>query len=166
MASGDSYAPNTIGGSATKTIAVANMPSHNHVVNASGTHNHTASASTVGNHTHSVSGTTGGAGSHSHTRGNMNITGSVTASKTDAGIDDNFNSTGAFTAINGMHIVAQAGSDSFYGWEGFSFDASKSWTGATSSNGSHAHTIGNTGSGLPLNIMPPYTTVYAWRRTA
>lgn len=140
LANGDSYAPNTSGGSSTKTIGVNNLPSHTH------------SCSTVGDHT--------------HTRGSMNITGSVTANKVDSGIDDAFGSTGAFTAINGMHVVAQAGSGSFYGWEGFSFDASKSWTGSTSSNGSHEHTIGNTGSGLPLNIMPPYTTVYAWRRTA
>lgn len=57
------------------------------------------------------------------------------------------------------------------------FDAKKSWTGETStagnhthtvslSGGSHTHTTNNTGGGLPLNIMPPYTTVYAWRRTA
>jgi hypothetical protein len=60
----------------------------------------------------------------------------------------------------------------------FGFDASKSWTGSTSTagnhthtlttstNGNHTHTIGNTGGGLPLNIMPPYQTVYMWRRTA
>ena len=46
------------------------------------------------------------------------------------------------------------------------FDASRNWTGSTSSNGSHTHTIGNTGGSIPLNIMPPYITVYAWRRTA
>ena len=48
----------------------------------------------------------------------------------------------------------------------YGFDASKSWSGETSSNGEHTHTIGNTGNGLPLNIMPPYQTVYMWRRTA
>ena len=36
----------------------------------------------------------------------------------------------------------------------------------TSWNGLHSHTVGATGSGLPLNIMPPYKTVYMWRRTA
>ena len=51
LANGDSYAPNTSGGSTAKTIGVNNLPSHTH------------SCSTVGNHT--------------HTRGSMNITGSV-----------------------------------------------------------------------------------------
>jgi hypothetical protein len=74
----------------------------------------------------------------------------------------------------------------------FNFDASRSWTGTTNTvanhthsisatsggagshshtitvanNGSHTHTTNNTGSGTPLNIMPPYMTVYMWRRTA
>lgn len=140
LANGDSYAPNTSGGSATKTIDVNNLPSHTHP------------CSTVGNHT--------------HTRGGMNITGSITAQKIDSGIDDNFNSSGAFVVQNDKHRVADAGTGVFSGWTGFSFDASRSWVGATSPNGSHTHTIGAIGGGLPLNIMPPYTTVYAWRRTA
>ena len=164
LANGDTYAADTTGGSATKIISVNNLPAHNHSVNASGNHTHTATTSTAGN--------------HSHTRGNMNITGSVTASKTDSGIDDNYNSSGAFTAYNDKHKVS-AGSDLYYnGWTGFSLDASKSWSGTTSTNGNHSHTLttstngnhthttNNTGGGLPLNIMPPYTTVYAWRRTA
>ena len=141
LVNGDTYAPNTTGGSETKTISVNNLPSHTH------------SCSTVGNHT--------------HTRGTFNITGSVTAKRIDDGIDDEFNSSGAFSVLNGTHKVQRSGqTGTFAGWEGFSFDASKTWSGATSANGSHAHTIGATGSGLPLNIMPPYTTVYAWRRTA
>ena len=51
LANGDSYAPNTTGGSATKTIGVNNLPQHTH------------SCSTVGNHT--------------HPRGSMNITASL-----------------------------------------------------------------------------------------
>ena len=91
LASGDTYAANTTGGSATKTIAVNNMPAHNHTVNASGNHSHTATTSTAGNHTHTLT---------------------------------------------------------------------------TTTNGNHTHTTNNTGGGLPLNIMPPYQTVYMWRRTA
>ncbi|MBR2555939.1 MAG: hypothetical protein IKE94_13845 [Aeriscardovia sp.] len=36
----------------------------------------------------------------------------------------------------------------------------------TSLNGLHSHTVGATGSNLPLNIMPPYKTVYMWKRIA
>ena len=133
LANGDSYAPNTSGGSATKTISVNNLPSHTH------------SCSTVGNHT--------------HTRGNMNITGSFTATSQGTGISV----SGAFTGAN-----VGKGDEGYMDNElkQYSLDASRSWTGSTSANGEHTHTIGNTGASLPLNIMPPYQTVYMWRRTA
>ena len=145
LANGDTYAPNTTGGSATKTISVNNLPAHNHSVNASGNHNHTA--------------TTSWAGNHSHTRGNMNITGRV------CGVN-NGGEQGAFTR-DGVNRAYMHINDSQYNDIAFwNFDASKSWTGSTSTEGNHTHTIGNTGSSLPLNIMPPYQTVYMWRRTA
>jgi hypothetical protein len=134
LANGDSYAPNTSGGSATKTIGVNNLPAHTH------------SCSTVGNHT--------------HTRGTMNITGYH-----DGSDDEGTYFSGAFyssyraTTFNNHY---QGGSQNTI----VHFDASRSWSGATSQNGEHTHTIGNTGSGLPLNIMPPYKTVYMWQRTA
>ena len=72
------------------------------------------------------------------------------------------------------------------------FYASRSWTGWTSTNGNHSHslsinsagahthsvaiaaagahthaiTIGKTGSGAAFSILPPYIAVYMWRRTA
>ena len=132
LASGDTYAANTTGGSATKTIGVNNLPSHTH------------SCSTVGNHT--------------HTRGNMNITaslGEILHSERFSGAVYSAGFVGNRTYPDGIYPSANA-----------SFDASRSWSGSTSANGQHTHTIGNTGSGLPLNIMPPYQTVYMWRRTA
>ena len=135
LASGDAYAPNTTGGSATKTITTDNLPNHTH------------SCDTVGNHT--------------HTRGSMNITGTMNATwETESSII----STGAFYTTNDSPRN-EAGTGSAIGklWV---FDASRSWSGETSANGSHTHTIGNTGNSLPLNIMPPYQTVYMWRRTA
>lgn len=142
LASGDAYAPNTTGGSATKTIGVNNLPSHTH------------SCSTVGNHT--------------HTRGTMNITGSVT--NTDAnepwGTADSFSNSGALKMESKTFTYGWTTGDQNSGGYKLSFDASKGWTGATSPNGSHTHTIGATGSSLPLNIMPPYQTVYMWKRTA
>ena len=134
LANGDAYAPNTTGGSATKTLATSNLPAHTH--------------------------TCASAGSHTHNRGTMNITGTF-----DGNVDDGDSAkTGAFYNT-GTGFVGSNGDDERMGGV-IGFDASRSWTGATSSNGSHTHTIGSTGSALPLNIMPPYTTVYAWRRTA
>lgn len=208
LANGDTYAANTSGGSATKTITVNNMPAHNHSVNSAGSHNHTASTGASGVHNHTAS--TGGAGSHTHTassnttgnhthaRGTMNITGWV------PGVNDG-NNGGAFDTLKyylpgWMDLTGSTYHKNDVGiWN---FDASKSWTGSTSTagnhshtitvnsagshahtvtvnnsgshthtvtvnkNGSHTHTTNNTGGGTPLNILPPYQTVYMWRRTA
>lgn len=157
LVNGDTYAPNTTGGSATKTIGVTNMPSHNHSVSSSGSHSHSA--------------TTSSAGSHTHTRGSMNITGYHDSQDADSSYYG-----GAFTMSlrSTTHDQAKAGGSQN---SVVHFDASRNWTGSTStagnhthtvslSGGNHTHTTNNTGGGTPLNIMPPYTTVYAWRRTA
>ena len=206
MASGDSYAPNTTGGSATKTIGVTNLPAHNHTVNSAGSHNHTASTGESGLHNHTAS--TGGAGSHthtassnttgnhSHTRGSMNITGTF-----DGNVNDGQSGkTGAFY-YTGQPFTGSDGESKNPGGV-IGFDASRSWTGSTSTagnhshaitvnsagshthtvtvnnngshthtvtvnnSGSHTHTTNNTGGGTPLNILPPYQTVYMWKRTA
>jgi microcystin-dependent protein len=163
LANGDSYAPNTSGGSATKTISVNNLPAHNHSVNASGNHNHTATTSTEGNHT--------------HTRGSMNITGTFgTGGNTPSLYRDD--TSGAFYNSGNNGNRFSQGTTINDRTSKITLDASRTWIGATSTNGNHTHTLttttngnhthttNNTGGGLPLNIMPPYTTVYAWRRTA
>ena len=213
MASGDSYAPNTTGGSATKTIGVTNLPAHNHTVNSAGNHNHTASTGASGVHNHAAS--TGGAGSHTHTA-SSNTTGDHTHAKGTMNITGDFSGVGQkydneSATVNGAFYIKNTSNEPREGvtvsnsgkrddW--FGFDASKSWTGSTSTagnhshtitvnsignhthtvtvnnNGSHAHTVtvnnsgshthttNNTGGGTPLNILPPYQTVYMWRRTA
>lgn len=186
LAAGDTYAANTTGGSATKTITVTNLPAHNHTVNSAGAHTHTASTSSAGSHNHTA--TTSTAANHTHTRGNMNITG--TYQTDDLSNDTTVPSvTGAFGSFKSSRREAENGSSGKQGY-GISFDASKAWNGATSSNGAHNHTLttssngahthtltttsngahthttNNTGGGTPINIMPPYTTVYMWKRTA
>ncbi len=84
-------------------------------------------------HTHT--GTTSSAGSHTHTRGTMNITGSFTQAAYGAAAENN--TTGAFY-INGS--VGPACNESDSRPKTF-FDASRSWEGETSSNGSHTHTM-------------------------
>ena len=165
LVNGDTYAPNTTGGSDTKTISVNNLPAHNHSVNASGNHNHTATTSTAGNHT--------------HTRGSMNITGSFAADNTQIGTEIRGSARPPDGAFTGKQLGNYDLTSSDEGNGGrLEFNASRSWSGTTSTNGNHTHTLttttngnhthttNNTGGGLPLNIMPPYTTVYAWRRTA
>lgn len=130
--SGDSV--NSTGGSATKTLVTDNIPSHTH--------------------------SCGSAGSHTHTRGTMNITGTF-----DGNVNDGQSKkTGAFYYTGKPFTGSDGGGNSPGGVIGF--DASRSWSGATSSNGSHAHTIGSTGKGTAFDVMPPYIVAYVWRRTA
>ena len=135
LANGDSYAPNTTGGSATKNITVNNLPAHTHSISTDG--------------------------SHTHTRGSMNITGTLRALDDYGGIG----TSGAFYQTGAKNLGYDTQNKNAY-FHGVGFNASRNWSGATSPNGEHTHTIGNTGSSLPLNIMPPYMTVYMWRRTA
>ena len=117
----------------------------------------TLTTSNLPQHTHSIS----TEGNHAHDRGTMNITGQFRS--VDMGSYEP--ATGAFYSWGSPYPQGAGGGDKGYDIT-VGFSASNSWVGYTSYNGSHTHVIGNTGSSLPVNIMPPYTTVYAWRRTA
>jgi hypothetical protein len=87
---------------------------------------------------HSHSGITSPAGAHTHTRGSMNITGQISAN---------------WLSVIGNGPLVYVGdhpgcSDGRQNGRGvFNIDASRTWTGETSSNGSHQHglSIGSTG---------------------
>lgn len=194
MAAGSSWQAGTTGGAAYHALTVQEMPAHDHSATetAAGAHTHGASTDSAGAHSHS--GSTNNAGDHAHTRGSMNITGAQ-----------------AFHGINTSASVLQGdGIGALYpsaitprgptwgvgsgrqGYGAINFDASRSWTGWTSTNGNHSHwlsissagahthsvaiaaagahthaiTIGKTGSGAAFSILPPYIAVYMWRRTA
>lgn len=133
LAVGDTYnSAGLTGGSATTKLVVNNIPSHNH------------SCGTTGN--------------HSHTRGNMNITGSF-------GADDRMENAG-FKGAFSKGAWANTGSEGSGGGFMINFDASRAWSGSTSTNGNHTHTIGYTGSGTAFTTISPYITAYVWRRTA
>ena len=133
FAAGSGYSVNSTGGSATKTLSTDNIPSHSH--------------------------SCGSAGSHTHTRGTMNITGYID------GMDQDNKCAGAFyQTAPGSAWNNQGNSNNERRMA--NFDASRSWTGETSPNGSHAHTIGSTGKGTAFDVMPPYIVAYVWRRTA
>ena len=171
LANGDTYAADTTGGSATKTITVNNLPAHNHTVNSSGAHTHSATTSSAG-------------GNHTHARGSMEIVGSITSNdhtgtfKEALTLSDSISSSGALSVGNYVTVTGYATSKDDNGaYRTINFRASNGWSGATStttnhthtvslSGGAHTHTTNNTGGSQPINIMPPYTTVYVWRRTA
>lgn len=188
MAAGSSWQAGTTGGAAYHTLTVAEMPAHDHSATetAAGGHTHGASTGSAGAHSHS--GSTSSAGDHAHTRGSMNITGAFwNLGTAPQGTNGAIYTGGAPTNHSWIdsHVRTTSGTS-------INFDASRSWTGWTSTNGNHSHwlsissagahthsvaiaaagahthaiTIGKTGSGAAFSILPPYIAVYMWRRTA
>ena len=149
LASSSSYTAGQSYGSMTKTLSVANLPSHTHgfTTGSAGSHSHTAS--------------TGSAGNHSHTRGSMDITGTVCG--VNAG-----GAAGAFSrdSVRGGYInVDMTSHNDIAYWE---FKASRSWTGETASAGNHTHTVtlANTGGSTAMSLVQPSQAVARWLRTA
>lgn len=89
---------------------------------------------------------TNSAGDHTHTRGTMEITGAFNASML----------TDGYATVSGAFVSGGAPSrqtpacSADQSQSGFSFKASNSWSGATSSNGAHTHTITNS-AGVAMN---------------
>lgn len=86
------------------------------------------------------------AGAHTHTRGTMEITGSF------SGVENaNNNPTGAFYSYGSVNGGSQGQGDKYVG-----FQASRAWTGKTSSNGAHTHTVtsGNSIYGANSTVQP------------
>lgn len=111
-------------------------------------------------HTHTA--TTSSAGDHTHSRGSMNIWGDFTAC--DMGGREY--PTGAFYQTQDYGKAVGGGSSG----EDIrvAFSADRNWTGVTSTNGAHTHTLmtSSSGGGKAFSIMPPWRAVYAWERTA
>ena len=110
-----------------------------------------AVGSTGGEATHTLS--VAETPAHTHTRGTMEISGEIHSTHS---LKYGWAGSGAFastTAYNGASVAGNSGNT----WSGqVNFYASRNWTGATSSVG------GNTAH----NNMPPYLTVYMWKRTS
>lgn len=116
-----------------------------------GASSQTLSADQLPAHTHTI--TVNSAGSHTHTRGTMNITGSF-------GMDDSpFQQTSGAFSYGSSSGNAGVGADQDQSGHTMSFNASNAWTGSTSSSGSHIHTAScsSTGSGsASISTLPPF----------
>lgn len=105
-------------------------------------------------HTHS--GTSSSNGAHTHSRGTMEIKGT-------------FGALNEFTTVSGAFTMANGGTRSEGAHTGsakvITFTASKNWSGATSSNGAHTHTMttgnaSNTTYGGSTTVQPPAQLVH------
>lgn len=136
---GNDHPAGTTGGAESHTLTANEMPAHSH------------------------QGSTSSAGGHNHTRGSMNITGAFAAAR--HGGTNVWRFDGAFYEAGRFNATVRHGGDddwgSFYG-----FDASRAWTGATSWNGDHTHTVtvSSTGGGQAFSVRNPYLAVFIWKR--
>ena len=161
LGANSTYSLGSTGGEATVALTVAQLPAHSHgassasagththtlsgTANSGGAHTHSASNASAGAHTHTITVNSGGAhthssssasnGAHTHTRGTMNITGSLMGETTPS----SYPYSGAFyeSGPNNKRGIGSGDGNNGTTW----FDASRSWSGATSSNGAHTHTI-------------------------
>lgn len=140
-------------------------------------HKHSATTATAGNHNHSA--TTGSSGAHTHTRGTMNITASTrfaVDSNASPGVGP-YSSDGAFYGSGTPTAFITDRDGRRAGYNVLHLDASRSWSGSTSTAGSHSHavTINNNGNhthAVTVNntggneTRPKNITIKIWLRTA
>ncbi|MEQ5125537.1 phage tail protein [Providencia alcalifaciens] len=145
-----------------KTIRLAKEDGSN-ILQSGGKDSITLVAGQLPVHAHSFSATTSSAGGHDHNRGSMNILGGIGVDRDTGSLD------GAY--FYGANPTNKGNTGQFGGgWanSAIRFDASRTWSGVTSNNGAHTHTIsgttGNAGSGSAIDITNAFITLMGWYR--
>lgn len=146
------YPATTTGGEATHAITVAEMPAHSHTGStaSAGAHTHTGTAASSGSHAHTAytyangwhshTATTSTTGAHKHTRGTMEITGTFGTGANTPSIFI-YDTSGAFENVGAEGNRYASATTNKDRTSKIKLTASRSWTGETSSNGNHNHSL-------------------------
>jgi hypothetical protein len=137
-------------------------------------HSHSATTASAGSHSHSAS--TNNTGGHSHTRGTMNITGQFNA-RWESSEPPFAPTDGAFKLYDTSRVQRGIQLASGGASKNMDFDASRSWSGSTSSNGTHNHAVSVDSAGAHIHSVtvnstggtetrPKNITIKIWVRTA
>ena len=173
LAAGTTYKTiGSTGGSATKTLTIANMPNHGHTCETNGEHAHTVNKN--GEHSHTINQN----GEHTHTVNkngnhyhgamgenyNQSLYGFYDSNRTHIGLKGDLDNDNTIwkTSTDGEH----AHTVNKNGEHTHTMTKNGEHTHTVNKNGTHAHTIGKAGSGTAFDVMPPYIVAYVWRRTA
>ena len=157
LAAGGGYGAGAEGGLAEVTLTEQNLPSHSHTCGLTNTnHYHEIDVGTV-------AGTNGEDWTHRHT---------ILAGKLQEGISHVY--------VRSTVASNKTVKDSDY-FDTATYGGTKPYLGDTNlqhthdascgymspaKKSSHSHSIGYTGEGTPVGIMPPFRAAYCWRRTA
>lgn len=139
LSQGTNYSAGSTGGRAEVTLTIKELPAHSHYgsTTQSGGHSHVANTNNAGGHSHSA---------------NLNFTSSYR------------NSGGNLSTTQGTLRVADGNTQRLP----ISVDSAGGHTHSVNINsaGDHSHSIRIDGEGKAFSILPPYLSVYIWKRTS